>query len=396
MKRGIISTAVAVVCLASPALADDPLTALAEADCEDRTVVDNGVLVDRLIIKSGLLYSQVRAVPAGVSLGAMAFSHSNATGWSSLFNNAVAITSQGYDSASGYQVRVASSAPTTPVLRAQALLNGDASWLTVICPARPGSSVPAAISRFNENLIIAGSLEDASKAADSRDAATVSWGRDRNGNTDTADIDIFIGFPGWGVDLDQQLRPFVAFQKDTSEAEEVNDLTFGLLRAWDMPQWPVGTRLQLAGSYETDEEFRSEVWRLDAIARLNLDCGHRNSPRAGIMCLPTVRADYADIQDRGDKTSLADLRSYGRLGAGFEARAWYYPSPDLRLNFAAGYTFMNSLGDSDADAERTTISASLSPVEAEWFSVGIEWNHGQDLTSLKDEDKIQIKVGFKH
>jgi hypothetical protein len=396
MKRRIILTALALAITAGPALADDPLDALDKADCEGRSAVNNGVLVERLIIKSGLLYSQIRAVPANVTLGEMAISHANEPGWRNLFNNAVALTRVPYESASGYQVRIEPSAPEAGPLRARALLDGQSAWLTVSCPTQPEAGIPAAISTFNENLIVAGSLEDASKGAAGRDSATVAWTRDRNGNTDTADIDIFIGFPGWGVDLDQRYRPFVAFQKDTSKDEEVNDLTFGLLRSWDMPQWPIGTRLQLAGSYETDEEFDSEVWRVDAIARLNLDCGRRNSPRAGVMCLPTIRADYADIQDRGDKASLADLSSYGRLGAGFEVKAWYYPTPSLRLNFGAEYTFLNSLGDSDADAERTTFSASFSPAGAEWFSVGVEWNRGQDLTSLQDEDEVQIKVGFKH
>jgi hypothetical protein len=406
----IIGGTLAAFAAVSPAFAatDDPLDALKDADCKDRTTVDNQALVDAMVVKAGIrptAYDKATEKIAIVDgkpilekqpLGPAVQARIGDEAFRTLWFNAVGLTGGGYKSAHGYVVQIDRAAPESNDTRAQLFLSGQAPWLTVSCPqANHKPWLSRTIDSLSENLIVAETMEEAAKDGD-RKPATLAWTRDRDGNSDSADVDIFIGFPAWDVGaLEQGIRPFVAMQKDTSKAEEVNDLTAGIMTMWNA-SWPLSPTFTAALSAESDDEFDAEVWRGDLFAHLDVDCGFLGRGNWGVMCYPRLVADHANINDPGEKEKLAKLSSYTRLGAGLDIAWWYHLSEDLRLNLDAGYTFRNDVDGSDADAERTTFGISFSPRGADWFSFGAEWAQGEDLTSLESVDEIAVKIGFKH
>lgn len=295
-----------------------------------------------------------------------------------------------------------------------AALNGPVSWLGVRCPSTDGPVEPDPITvtsifdSITEHLIVGKSEEDATRSdmAD-REFATLSITDDRAAEEETTEINLFLGwqFPmmeaGANNDITYRVVPFISLQKTSVERdepgpEETDDLTFGI----SVPTVWRGNIFAPSLKWETDTDFESSVTalRLDWSPEWLLPRCFRAywSTTIRFRCDYAVVVDYSDVGDAGEKSDLEDINQFAR--AGFDVGFDYYHDlgeGPAQINFGVNYQRRESLNDEGGDADLLSAVLQILPGDESHFSFGIEYTHGEDLTSLEPDETTMLRIGYR-
>lgn len=386
-----VAFALAALIFATPAQARVVDLLKWKEDCKGGVVTADR-LVQRLLSTYNVPWDPIllRARLDG-KLGDQAFS-SPSDELKKLAQETVSFAAGSEPSGNGFTVRVRPLGPgETPVDRVAQLLDGSAPWLEIACsPTEPPAPI---LKGLGETITIAASADEADKELKARKAASLSYERDRQADTDVVAISLYASFD---TSLGQQpLAPFIDYQKNSGKTR-LNDLTLG----FKVPHFLANNdKITLSPSYETDDFFRSSVWRAELGWEPHWDqwCANQNLvPEShGWSCTLRLVGDYADIVDPGKKAGLKTLHDYGRLGANLDIAYYRRVGTSLDLTTAAGYAVRQDLGGHAGDAERWTASIGVSPIDIPNISISLEWTKGADLTSLTKERTLALKLGYK-
>ncbi|MDZ4690186.1 hypothetical protein [Terricaulis sp.] len=296
------------------------------------------------------------------------------------------------------------------------LLNADGSPLQVEClraQADNNQTTPLPLwRRALANLVIGQTSEDAARPFKKREFALFSIEDDRAAERETISIDLFIGLKDQiqfsAGRMEGELVPFLSVQRtsidQSAPAEgERNDVTFGLTSPLYFFRSGGGLAhtLNVTAEWETDSDFDSSMTALRLawtpfVRNTCLDWLHVWQSESSLNCGFAVVADYADVADPGEKIDLADVDQYGRVGLDLSFTWDQELTGESVLQFGAGYSFRSSFTDDD-DGEADLITASLIflPSDDSHFSFGIEYRHGEDLSSLDEQQTTMIRFGYR-
>lgn len=252
--------------------------------------------------------------------------------------------------------------------------------------------VPASPPPPERPTLIVTSVSDAGQTADLKDRpfATFSWLDDRQGDSESASIDLFMGFSGpiWF----DSVSPSLAYQRTTG-VEPVNDLALALEGGGDVLSWTAG--------YETDDAFESALYRatltyLPFTGPNPCAKAWSSPPEKGGRCDLWILADYVDVGDTGEKTDLIDRREFGRLGVRLSANRWIrLGEGEDFLQLSGSYTLYETVSGDDADADLARVTLDYIPSSESPFSFGLTYERGEDLTSFTPIDQIKITLGYR-
>jgi len=328
----------------------------------------------------------------------------------------------GRETQDNFSIRIGTGAPAAPRDRVIAFLAQPekSNWLTIACDKMPktpatgggGSEPVSGLLTYLGKTRIAKDLEGASEedVADSS-FATIAGKRDDEANTESYSIDAFLLFEGFGSER-SKYRPYVGFQRAGANdpTKDVNDLTFGVdnSRYWETGDThgflPEIQYLDASLSWETDDQFDSSVTRAEVIYRpywggkFPTGAGINGCAGPNTYCVYNVAAvaDFAEVSDAGEKTALADVEQYGRLGYNLEGSVHWAPDKfgDLSLGFT--YKLRDTFtDDDDGDAQYLTARLGYSPPKAGNYSFGLDYVRGEDLTSLEKQEYWALSFGFR-
>ncbi|MBN8551811.1 MAG: hypothetical protein J0L52_02805 [Caulobacterales bacterium] len=297
------------------------------------------------------------------------------------------------DPTSGVSITRPSGSDTLTDL-AEAFLRGDFSALRVYCgsvnntnttgdpPYRP----PPA------RWILTGEVASLSQASMAdRTFATLSYDNDRATGSESISADLVVGF---GPLEHGGLRwmPYASYDRVTLASSPVNDLTFGVLGFWRSH----GHEVRWSADYETDDDFDSSVYRAElAWDAPGLACVDMATYPARATCRYGLRLDYADVADVGSKTSLLGVNEYFRAG-GWVNFSYGRPLLDGWLEGTLEYELMEPLDGGLGDAAVGRASLILSPSNASHYRFGIEYENGEDITSLVRSEIIKLTLGVRY
>jgi hypothetical protein len=204
------------------------------------------------------------------------------------------------------------------------------------------------------------------------------------------------------------IRPFTSYERisNVDVTGEVNNLDLGLRGHFrfarnDGKEAYIGG---LTAAYETDDRLESALTRFEASLSLPLKTWIDTtlpafSSDTCVICQTTnmtLVTDYVDVSDPGAKAALIDLPQYAR--AGFDAQ-W-----DVRLNrgpdkpgfgLSLQYSRREDLRGGDATASRLISRAAYYPTPQSHYVFGLEYDKGQDLTSLTGIDRWMFTWGYR-
>lgn len=421
MKPIAFAAAAACVLFSSPAIAAGQLfAALAPSDCASG-VVSTDIFVDRL--RFGYDFDPPPGQLGDVARDAAAecFGNEECATQRRRLANLYRDTTDMFGSLPEYSetgrnfVAIMGRSTETASDRARSLLNTRQGDLVVRCIAaqRPPAET--------NNIVVGRSSKDAGRRRlQDREFAQIALTDDRSADRETTAIDLFIGYrnPHWGRStetIDWGISPFVALQKieidqATPAAKEVDDLTFGLSAPIYLYDNGLQHVIQLDAEWETDTGFESGVTtaRISWMPYINetLPCLNRYSAQrseAGVVtrfsrlgCSFNLVAEYVEVGDPGEKAALQTVDQYAR--AGFDV-SFDYDVPvgeGAILNLGVGYALRESFTeDEDGDADLISAEISWLPSETSHFSFGIEYRHGEDLTSLDAQETTMLRFGYR-
>lgn len=307
--------------------------------------------------------------------------------------------------------------PTQRIERVRLVLSGVVEWLTIRCPTNiPSPRTPVAqrenlFSHLIEHLVVGQSEDDVAKEKmGDREFATVSFTDDRAAETETTEIALFLGW-NFGMQLAQdgdlryRFAPFISLEKTSIEQEapdpdETDDLTFGLSAPMEH-DGPWGTHyITPMIKWESDTDFDSSVtsFRVDWSPFVPEEgCFEEYlSTNFQLRCYYAIVVDYVDVGDAGEKENLLELDQYTR--AGIDLGLNYYhdvgegPS---QINLGLIYQRRESLNDEGGDADLFSAVLQFLPGASSHFSFGIEYNHGEDLSSLDEQETTMVRFGYR-
>lgn len=206
-----------------------------------------------------------------------------------------------------------------------------------------------------------------------------------------------------------ELAPYVGYHRsvtsDTTD-DDINDLTFGALLSFSFQgvngSWaPQHHGFDGSLEWVTDDRFRSSVTRAELTYRPIWGGLYGNSRRIhgclGAFCAWDVAlvADFAEIEDAGDKTTLANMNQYARFGANLDV-GYYVELSQGEIALTGNYRTRQSLNDNGGDAERFTASLGYTPGDDGHVSLSIDYVNGDDLTTLEREAYWALSLGFRN
>lgn len=298
--------------------------------------------------------------------------------------------------------------------RVRDVLNGETGHIVVRCrraPAPPNPNVASETQSFFSGLVVGRTSEDAGRALADREFATFSVENDRAADRETISIDLFIGWdsPLWwrGRGYEGQFVPFVGLQRTeidqtASATGERNDLTFGITLpvAFYRSGGGIASTLNAAVEWETDTDFDSSMttarfsWA-PQIRGTCFDWHTRWSTQSPWTCSVAVVADYSDVGDPGEKVKLAEVDQYARLGLDVSFAYDYELSGGSVLQAGASYSLREPVSDDDGEADLISLNLLLLPSDESHFSFGIEYRHGEDLSSFEAQETTLFRVGYR-
>lgn len=303
--------------------------------------------------------------------------------------------------------------------RAVEVLNDRAVWYEIECLApapEPGEG--------GGGFIIGRSSEDLSRPKlGDREFATISITEDRSAESETAAVEFFVGLPlrnawldgrriGGTGELESAITPYFAVHKTDIEQDapaegEVDDVTFGVASVnYLFADGDLTDAITLSLEWETDVSFDSSMttarikWE-PLIGRMEtcLIPAERFRPQTRgppIRCSASLVADYADVGDPGEKISLQDVDQYTRVGLDFEFDYDFRLTNGNVINLGLGYSIREPVDGDDGDADMISAELLFLPSPDSHFSFGIEYRHGEDLSSLEEQETTLVRVGFRY
>lgn len=414
MRLILLAAAAGLVALPGAALAATAFGALEAKDCVGG-VVPNAVARDKLFEASGLTFSAelvddfthnrlgTKAEDAAATCNDDTCKGAKRK-LADLFEAARPLRDAEPLAPEGFKAVINPAAMPPRDDRPAAFLNGNWPWLTLRCTAAAVPVPTPVVTKPDKKKaieqpawVIAKTEEDAGKAFDKRAFASLGYSTDRLTDKSTYDFDVFVGYatPILTDRAQVEFQPFASLQRHSEK--KVDDLAFGTAFTW----FPGdnGDVLQLKGAWESDHELKSSVWRADLgwTPPLFNACERSTVPgKHFAVCELTLAADYADIQDAGEKEGLLKLKSFTRLGANLNLTFGQSMGKDLGfVVFTGGYQTRASVSGSDADADLATASIGYTPGDASHFKISIDYTNGRDLTSLEKQEKVVLTVGFR-
>ena len=290
-------------------------------------------------------------------------------------------------------------------------LNGDWKWLSAQCtiknvqpPSKPpatGENPVAAKNVAAPKLIIAKNEDDIGVAdLSDRGFASLSLSIDRIKSKESWKIDALAALDGPILSKDGKLSllPYVGFQYDNDS--NINDLTFGSAVRWQPGR---GDLVFFAkGAYETDSDFKSAVWRgsLDALIVPVTSYCYKNASRSGsfyTLCSVKLVSDFQRVSNAGKKSALADLKNILRAGIDAEFTFHKLLSGDKgQFSLQNKLSYRGTIDGDTADALLYFGSLGYSPGKASNWKFSLDYQRGKDITSLENQDKITVSVGFRY
>mgnify|MGYP001809758220 CR=1 FL=1 len=303
----------------------------------------------------------------------------------------------------GDEVRLvyANYGPTAPEdadLRIAAFLNGTADWVTFRCAKaipKPPEEPPIPPRKPGLQVVIAKSEADASKGFAKREFASVALEHDGLENETAFTADIFIGVGK--RDSASPLLGFVSYQRK-SPSSEGNDLAFGVSYTTYFKGLTDGDTFSALGAWETDDRFRSSLWRAQVgWSPLLAVCDNRNIPgQLYLSCDATLILDYSDVVDPGRKEALQTRESFTRAGVDLRFEVWKGRGDKQGFyTFSTSYSRRHDLTDADADADLFTASLGIKTGDKSRFKVSLDYSEGRDLTSLEREETLKLSFGYR-
>lgn len=278
-------------------------------------------------------------------------------------------------------------------------LRGDFGAMSVHCPTpdltqiADSGGVEREQDEESRRLILTGDIPSL-RNGDLGDRTFATFGYTNNAETSAESIEanLVMGF-GEFRSGDFAWLPYVSYQRSTSSAQPLNDLSFGVTGFVD-----VGYHL-LSGTidFETDDEFRSEIVRAELAwdpPPLDL-CANVFYFPTRLTCNYGLRADYAEISDPGDKTTLLPVSEYLRMGGWFNLTLGRTVGPgwlEGRLN----YQLMEPLTGEEGDAAIGSFILSYSPSRRSNFSFDLGYEVGDDITSLVRREVLKVTLGLRY
>lgn len=268
-----------------------------------------------------------------------------------------------------------------------AYLQGQLGLFTVHCPLPPADQPRAEQPR---RPIITGDVAGLSTVGlNDRSFARLSYTNDRDAHTESFNVDVVLGLGVFDLGS-SQVVPYVSYERESLSAAPVNDLTFGATGFWHRNYHAV----RWNAAYETDDQFESSVWLADIEWEPPpfRGCIHHIGSSGITRCEYSLRADYFQVEDAGDKTPLLNADSYFRAG-GRVLFTYGQPLWSGWLEAALRYELMEPLGSDEGDAARGEASLTLSPGETSNYEFGISYVNGEDITSLVRSETIKVFLG---
>ena len=273
---------------------------------------------------------------------------------------------------------------------ARAYLGGELHLITIHC-AQPAPGLPR--TQEPRRLIVAGDVAGlSSESLSGRSFATLSYSNDRETGAESFNIDVVVGLGPFETGSVNWI-PYISYERESLSASPVNDLTFGATGFWRDNYHEV----RWNAAYETDDDFESAVYQAD----LEWDpppprgCGRRIGASGILRCGYGFRVDYAQVEDAGAKTSLADVDDYLRIG-GWMALTYGQALRDGWLEAELHYQLMEPLAGDAGDAARGRASVTLAPSERSNYRFGLTYENGEDITSLVRSEILKVTLGLRY
>lgn len=273
---------------------------------------------------------------------------------------------------------------------------------------------------YLQSIKIASTLAETEKPFDKREAASVSLRADREAGTEVGTVKGIILFPPlFNTPQDgtnyafYSLQGFLGYERLTAEdpAKEVNNVDVGLRSLWLFNRASEAiTPVSLDVYWQTDDQTDSSLLRVEtgvrpwlgrAIAETGYGYNKPISPVEGDYFWTfnwDVRliADYADVGDPGQKAALLKHNNYGRLGYDLTG-AWVYArrEKDASYGLSFQYQFRDDWMDTGANADLFSAKLKFYPSKTSNFVFGIEYNRGENLSSLEPLENWLLTFGYR-
>jgi len=288
--------------------------------------------------------------------------------------------------------------------RERLFLNRSNGWFVVQC--RPADTTTAntggsggnsnGLAQWFDGVIIAQTIKDADVGLGDREFAEFSYTDDRENDDEIISANLFIGFPEIVGD---RFRPFVRYQRVTSDSKPINNLNFGLSGHWTSHR--NSNAYYLTAEFQTDDEIDSEVNHLEfqwLPIWLRARCPRLSSEELGLVvtCPIAFTLDSTQVNDPGEKTALQTADSYDRYG--FDAGLNFVRELDDggEFSFKLSYNLREPFDtDGPGDVGLGAASLSYQPTEDSNFNIGLEYENGENLDSLERTEAIKLTFGFR-
>jgi len=289
----------------------------------------------------------------------------------------------------GITVQAAQGDPRT---LARQYMRGDFSVLTISCPSPDPDTQTQNPPAPPIQIALGADVSDLFVPFSERGFATLGYVNNRESNSEFIDAQFVLGTEPFEA-MNASWAIYSQYQRRTRAGNELNDLAFGVIGQWrghdQLIRW--------SGSFETDDDFdsrqyRAEIdWELPSIQA----CKDEMWERRFLTCRFGLRADYAVIDDPGQKASLFGVEDYLRVGAWTQI-AYGHRIGSGSLEAVFEYELMEPIDGDYGDAAVGRFSLSYIPSETDHFSFGVTYENGEDITSLVRSDIIKLTLGVRY
>ncbi|UPT64867.1 MAG: hypothetical protein M0D54_10450 [Hyphomonadaceae bacterium JAD_PAG50586_4] len=290
--------------------------------------------------------------------------------------------------------------------RERLFVNRNNSWFVVQCESATNNTIsarggeggpePGAFARWVDGIIVAQSIKDADVGLSDREFAEVSYTDDRENDDEIISTNLFIGLPEV---FGGRLRPYVEYERVTSDAKPINNLDFGLAAHWTSHR--NANAYYLIAEYQSDDELDSEVnhvefrW-LPIWARRS--CLRLSSPALSlrVTCPVEFTLDSTRVTDPGEKTALQTADSYDRYGFDVGLNLVRELDDGGSFSFKLSYNLREPFDtDGPGDVGLGRASLSYQPSEDSNFNIGLEYENGENVESLERMESLKLTFGFR-
>lgn len=324
----------------------------------------------------------------------------------------------------GYQVQCLGGEKPAPVMAAnvpESAATADRSGLPIHAEAHRKTELAAAPKHglwgYISQWRVASSLSETEKDSYAkRDPAQLSFvdnAADSDAVLSVKAVAVTPPVVSWGhenvkTESYGDIRPFVGYERisSLSKSNEINNVDLGVRSHFRFARNDGGEAYigSLTAAFETDDRGLSSLTRFEASVQPPWYAWLKRTVRfdATAPCVwcqttdLTLVADYVNVANPGDKAALFDLPQYARLG--FDAQ-WGLrlkrPRDQPTFGLDVKYSEREDFSDGQATANRLTTRAAYYPTSNSHFAFGLEYDRGQDLTSLTAVDRWMVTWGYR-